>query len=344
MNAFEGFTKGVNLGGWLSQCVSMDKEHFDTFITEADIAQIAGWGLDHVRLPIDYFIIEKEDGSFREDGFAYVENCIKWCEKHGLHIILDLHKTFGYTFDPLDHGDLEAFFYDKALQARFINTWCEFARRFGEYHEFVAFELLNEIVSPKVIDAWNEIVKEAVAAIRGIAPETYVVFGGVNYNNVTSVPTLIEPFTDKLVYNFHCYEPLIFTHQKAYWVEGMTPDFEIQYPATIEEYREASKIIKQESLMGAVKNDALTDGKNVFETLFMPAIETANSRNVPLYCGEYGVIDQAPLPDTLRWFEDIHAVFEKHHIGRAVWNYKNKDFGLVDDHYADIRKDLIKNL
>ena len=50
MRKFEGFQRGVNLGGWVSQCVSRDKEHFDTFITKKDIEQIAGWGLDHVRL------------------------------------------------------------------------------------------------------------------------------------------------------------------------------------------------------------------------------------------------------------------------------------------------------
>ena len=51
MKTLDGFKKGVNLGGWLSQG-PLDKEHLDTFITEKDIARIASWGLDHVRLPI----------------------------------------------------------------------------------------------------------------------------------------------------------------------------------------------------------------------------------------------------------------------------------------------------
>ena len=38
MRVFEGFQKGVNLGGWISQCVSHEKEHFDTFITKSDIS------------------------------------------------------------------------------------------------------------------------------------------------------------------------------------------------------------------------------------------------------------------------------------------------------------------
>ena len=33
---FDGFYRGINLGGWLSQG-SLEKEHLDTFITEKDI-------------------------------------------------------------------------------------------------------------------------------------------------------------------------------------------------------------------------------------------------------------------------------------------------------------------
>lgn len=342
MKRFEGFMRGVNLGGWLSQCVSTTKEHFDTFIREEDIARIASWGLDHVRLPIDYTMIEEEDGTFREEGFAYIDSCIAWCRKHGLHLLLDLHKTYGYTFDPLDHGDLEAFFHDKELQARFIRTWLEIAGRYGKDSDMVAFELLNEVVSQNVVKEWNELIREAVTAIRRVAPEVYIVFGGVCYNNVTSVPLLIPPFADKLVYNFHCYDPLVFTHQKAYWVEGMTKDFEMSYPDTIEAYREKSRQFSEETTK-AVYNDSIQEmGPEFFRTIFAPAVEAAKEREVALYCGEYGVIDQAPLADSVRWLRDINIAFEENGIGRALWNYKNKDFGIMDDHYAPVREEMIR--
>ena len=35
-----GFYRGVNLGGWLSQCVATTDAHFNTFIGEADIERI----------------------------------------------------------------------------------------------------------------------------------------------------------------------------------------------------------------------------------------------------------------------------------------------------------------
>ena len=79
-----------------------------------------------------------------------------------------------------------------------------------------------------------------------------------------------------------------------------------------------------------------------FEELFMEAIKIAEEKNVPLYCGEYGVIDRADPEEALKWYRCIHEVFEKYHIGRAMWSYKEMDFGLVDAHYDPIRKELLE--
>ena len=76
MRKFEGFMKGVNLGGWLSQCTITD-EHLNSFICEADVKKIADMGADHLRLPIDYSVIESEDGSDKPDGYKHIDNCFE---------------------------------------------------------------------------------------------------------------------------------------------------------------------------------------------------------------------------------------------------------------------------
>ena len=85
-------------------------------------------------------------------------------------------------------------------------------------------------------------------------------------------------------------------------------------------------------------------GPLFFEKNFAPAIKVAQERGKCLYCGEYGVIDQADPADAVRWFKDINVIFEKYGIGRAVWNYRGKDFGLVDGHYDGVRDELVKYL
>lgn len=341
MRVFTGFQHGVNLGGWLSQCDATTQEHFDGFITKADIQWISGMGLDHVRLPVDYNLIEDESGAPIEEGLRHIDDCVEWCAVAGLNVLLDLHKAYGYTFDPLDSdADREIFFHDGALQARFIALWRRLAERYGNRGD-VAFDLLNEVVSPNVCDAWNDIADRAIAAIREIAPDVWIVVGGVRYNNVRSVPLLAPPHDARVVYNFHCYEPMIFTHQKAYWVAGMPADLDVAYPDRMERYEALSEQLSFD-LAGAIAGQKVRAlGPQFFEALFAPALEAAERNGAPLYCGEYGVIDQAPTADTLRWMRDISAVFNRHGIGRALWNYKRKDFGLIDAHYDAIRDAMI---
>ena len=345
MKTYEGYKKGVNLGGWISQFDHYSKEHFDTFITEADIADISSLGFDHVRVPVDYNVLEDEEGNKLESGFAYLENCLAWCTKYNLKMLIDLHECYGYSFDPLKKDmDRSKFFYDSALQERFLNLWEEIARRFKDASDRVAFEPLNEVVLESVADAWNALLARYIKTIRAIAPDTWIVAGGVCYNNVTSVPLLKLPPDDRVVYNFHCYEPFPFTHQRAYWVENMPSDFTIDYPASMEIYREKSKTIDP-NLGGAIFKTGVKElGPEFFEAIFKPALEKSQKDGIPLYCGEYGVIDLADNQSKLRWLKDIHSVFDKYGIGHALWNYKEKDFGLVNEQFASIRDDFIRLL
>jgi len=342
MKKLDGFQHGVNLGGWLSQG-TQDKNHLDTFITEKDIERIAGWGLDHIRLPIDYETVENEDGSEKISGYGYIDNCIEWCRKYGLNMILDLHKTAGYVFDNPDYS--KNFFSDDNMQERFINLWAKLAERYSLHHDMIAFELLNEIVDKNVAEKWNLLINKCIKKIRSISQNVKIITGGTDYNAVTSIKYLDEPFDSNIIYTFHCYEPLIFTHQAAYWVDGMTPDFSIDYPGSYEDYAE-----KSVSVLGS-RGDFMVDkqfgfceiGKDFFERFFREAIETAEKRNVPLYCGEYGVINNAGEEDTIRWYKDIHDVFEKYGIGRAAWNYKGKDYGITDVSES-LRSEIIRLL
>ena len=344
MRKLEGFTRGINLGGWLSQYDERSERYFDTFITAEDIRRIADMGLDHVRLPVDWDVIEDEDGDPLEKGYGHIDDCLAWCEACGLHTVIDLHKTFGYSFDPMEkNDDKELFFRDAALQERFIALWRRIAERYRN-RSFVALELLNEVVPMSVKDSWNDIVFRSIEAIRAISPTQWILVGGVCYNSVDSVPKLDPPHDGRVAYNFHCYEPMIFTHQKAYWVANMPRDLTVHYPDDPARLSELSRGLSKELARAAQSMADAPLGTGYFERLFVPALEAAEKNGAPLYCGEYGVIDRAECEDALRWIRDINAVFERHGIGRAMWNYKRKDFGLADPHYDGCREELIRVL
>lgn len=343
MRIWNGYQNGVNLGGWLSQYATYDINHFKDFITEEDFKTIASLGFDHVRIPVDYPLLEDEEGNRNEVGYERLHFALEMCRKYHLHLLLDLHEIYGYSFDPLKKNmDREKFFYDSALQSRFHNLWKNIISEFKKDTDVMAFELLNEVVLCKVYAAWNKVAKETIETIRFVSKDADIVLGGVSYNDVNSVPYLEKPMDEHIIYNFHCYEPFAFTHQGAYWVENMDPNFRIGYPKTVEEYRKAANMFSKENSKNITNAENELISPLFFEKIFQPAILHAEKYNVPLYCGEYGVIDNAPVEDTLRWFRDIHAAFQHYHIGHAIWNYKEKDFGISGKHYEAIFHDILK--
>lgn len=315
MEKFNGFTKGVNLGGWLSQC-DYSIERLTGFIVEDDIKTISSWGVDHVRLPLDYNIVQNEDGTINTAGFGYIDHALEMCGKYGLNTVLDLHKTAGYSFDK---GENESgFFTRNEYQERFYCLWEELARRYGN-SDNIAFELLNEITDKKFSAEWNRIARECIKRIRAIAPDTVILVGGYWNNSAAAVKDLDKPYDDRVVYNFHCYEPMMFTHQGATWVDKMDPDFRLAYA------------------------DSDWNGQKFIDA-FRDAFETAQKNGTVLYCGEYGVIDKAATEDTLRWYKDINAAFEHYGISRCAWSYKQMDFGLSDERLSGIIEELVRYL
>jgi len=149
--------KGINLGGWLSQFKEYDHEHFKTFIKRDDIFRIAEWGFDHIRLPIDYIVLETDStpGSYLQSGFDYINACLEWCKSAEIRVILDLHKAPGYSFDTQNENVFEK---DAEMQQRFINLWRAITKEFSSAsYDLLAFELLNEI-NFESSEIWNGIV------------------------------------------------------------------------------------------------------------------------------------------------------------------------------------------
>ena len=326
MRTFDGYYNGVNLGGWLSQFESYDTAHFESFITEDDLRRISLAGFDHVRVPVDYCVLEDEDGSRKETGYDYLDKCLRWCIQYGLNMLIDLHECYGYSFDPLKKDDKRKFFYDPDLQERYLKLWEQIATHFRDHSSHVAFGALNEVVYADVTDPWNDLIARFIRRVRPIVPDVWLVFGGVCYNSAQQIVSLNIPADERTVYEFHCYEPMIFTHQGAYWVDGMPADFRIGYPRTRAEYLEIEASLGLMLGEGIHLDDIRDPGNGFFDDCFSTAIKKAEADNVPLYCGEYGVIDLAEHEDTLQWYKEIREAFQKHGIGHALWNYKGLSF------------------
>ncbi len=310
-----GFHRGVNLGGWLSQC-DYSQDRMDHFITEKDFDVIASWGLDHVRIPVDYNIFENEDGTLKQDGYDRVGRAVEWAKARGLKVVLDLHKTSGFSFDSGERE--EGFFSSEAYQERFYRLWEELARHFCD-PEQIAFELLNEVTDQVFSETWNRIAAVCIGRLRAIAPRSLILLGSYWNNSAESVKALDAPADDRVIYNFHCYNPIEFTHQGASWVSTLPRERRISF-------RDAGV------------------NEEYFEQLFAEALDAAEKNGTCLYCGEYGVIENVSPEDTVAWYRVINAVLEKHGIARAAWSYRRMNFGLSDPRMDGVRETLLRYL
>ncbi len=328
MEQFTGFQAGVNLGGWISQYGRYDHEHFKTFITQADIQRIASWGMDHVRLPFDYPVMEDDDAPFqyKESGWGYLDSCVDWCEAAGLNLILDLHRAPGYAFYTLEEN---ALFSDAQAQERFIQLWEAIARRYLKRTKVkIVLELLNEMVLPDSAP-WNALAHRAIQRIRAIDAERWIMYGGNHYNAASELKNIALVDDPHIVYTFHFYHPMPFTHQRAYWVPELKALNQVTpYPGMVPGVKEFLQA-----------HPEFTDKLQSWETRPMdvnfvkdklqPAVDFIQQTGLPLYCGEYGAIDHAETPSRLNWHREFVGLLREHNIGRAVWSYKEMNFALV---------------
>ncbi|THH06748.1 hypothetical protein EW145_g3869 [Phellinidium pouzarii] len=77
--------------------ISQLENHYKTFITEKDFAQIAAAGLNFARIPVPYWAIEvRGDEPFLANTcWTYFLKAIQWARKYGLRINLDFHALPG---------------------------------------------------------------------------------------------------------------------------------------------------------------------------------------------------------------------------------------------------------
>lgn len=119
-------------------------KHRRKFITEDDFKWLHDHGINAVRIPVGYWILES-DGPYIE-GAKYLDWAIKTAEKYGILVLIDLHGAKG-SQNGKDHsgrvGRAE-WFRNKIYREQTISTLENLALRYKEAKSLWGIELLNE--------------------------------------------------------------------------------------------------------------------------------------------------------------------------------------------------------
>jgi len=323
---------GVNLSHWLSQDFKWAPR--SEWITENDIKYIAYLGFDHVRLPIDEIEMWHEDGTQNEDAFKLMVTALDWCRKYNLNVILDLHTVRAHHFNAAESGGHNTLWTDPAAQEHFIDLWKQLSATLKDYpNDFLAYEVMNEPTADDPED-WNKLIAKSMHYIRSVEPERVVIFGGNMWQIPQFLPVLYVPEGDKnIILSFHTYEPLLFTHHTASWIDGPIQTYKgpVNYPGPIIDQEIFDKLAPgTEGLKHPLEAKFLDNwGPQRIQQEIQPAIDRAKELGLQLYCGEFGCLPTVDRDDRLAYYRDLVAVFDANHIAYANWEYKG-DFGIYE--------------
>ncbi len=344
-----GYMRGIGIGGWLTNYKRMkfqpasrhndvtigDLEHFETYITEADVANIASFGVDHIRLAFDQVVLEEFEHPYvyRENVFRHIDNFLCWAKKYNLNVILNLHHAFGCYCDATVEKPLLD---TPEYRERFVKFWVYFEERYHNFGREVMFELMNEVTSSDS-SKWISLYKETVAEIRRLNPTRLIMIGSASWNSPDTLKDLEILDDENVIYTFHFYGPADFTHQRStLFTDSLYYNREFPYPGDIAIYRDYHETVYHQT--NAYPNITKMDKEWLYAALAPVKAFIAAHPDAIVTCGEFGTIRHIRPRWRENWFADMIAFLDENEIPFTIWNYLSTPydcnrFSLVDDDY-----------
>ena len=318
---------GINLSEWFAQVYDQrgyTKEHFETWTTAQDIALIKAMNFDHVRLSVNPqpMFRRKQADQIPEDYLSYLDTAVKMILDQGLGVIIDVHPDSDFK---------EKLASDNEFVEQFADYWRGLARHYSSWNaDLVFFEILNE---PEFKDRyrWEGVQSKLALAIREGAPDQTIIVAGANWSADNEL-LFIEPLRDpNIIYNFHFYDPHVFTHQGATWSTNYVHYLkDLPYPSTPENVRQAAALVPDAANRLAVIHYGMDRWSAARIDEEISQIAAWGKRwHVPLTCNEFGVYRKTASPkDRAAWISDARTALEKYNIGWTMWDYSG-GFGVV---------------
>ncbi len=327
---YSHFLRGINLPYWF--WLNQGKvQPLEKRFSSADLNLIKELGLTFVRIPVDMANIydpQRKD-KLNPVALQILLSGIEKILKSGLAVNFDLHSISQEAGGSNYSGPLGQ---DEKFTAEFINFWQRLAEKLAIFDpDRMLIEPMNEPVFLGEEYKWPPIQKELLQAIRKILPEHTLLATGAFWSNLPGLLAL-EPVDDPNVwYNFHFYEPHIFTHQGATWGEGYEKYLrQVPYPSSPESVEQAILLVQDETLKQYLRayGEQRWNGQKI-EAEILKAVAWAEKYGVRLLCNEFGAYRDYCLPPFRQaWIKDVRLALEKYQIGWAMWEFDGS-FGLV---------------
>lgn len=324
--------KGISLATWFTDWA--DATQYATRFTTTHLDTLKRLGFTYVRLPIGYKTLYQESNpsQLNPANIGYVDAAVQMILNAGLAVTIDYH--------PLNSDyEKELYFTDTKIN-ELAAYWKSLASYFSKYSsQQVFFEVYNEphygqYELAKNADAWKwwwPKQEKLVQAIREVTSQHYIIVGAEGFNNIQYL-TQATPYKQKnIIYNFHFYEPFIFTHQGATWTADAYKQLKnVPYPSTPDNVKSlvaASTNSEVKSMLTSYGNQRWNAA--VIENKIKAVADWAQKNNVAVICNEFGAYKPySPVASRSQYIQDVRTIFEKYQIGWAMWEC-DATFGLL---------------
>ena len=318
---------GINASEWFAQSSDYSIQRLTTYTTLDDIELMHGLGFDHIRLSIDPAIFTCRGSWNGCEKIKALDAVVAKALVESLAVIIDVHP------DEQFKRELAA---DNSSAEKFGLLWGSIASHFASSDpNLIFFEVLNE---PEMRDPyrWTGVQERVIEEIRRKAPNNTIIISGARYSDIGDLVLLPQLKDDNVIFNFHYYEPHLFTHQGASWGVPFWIDLRnVPYPVTPESVQKA--VSEQSDSLARWELTELGYGhwdetRIAGEMRF--AADWAKAHRAPLTCNEFGVYKSFSSPDDrARWIHDVRTALEENNIGWTMWDYRG-GFGVVSKQNA----------
>jgi endoglucanase len=282
--------RGVNILGYDPIWRSRDQGRFQA----SHFRLLKETGFQSVRINLQPFrqMIAANGYALSESWFAVLDWAIREAQAQELRVILDLHEFTSMGTDPATN------------KVKFLAFWRQLSRYCQGSPQSVLFEVLNEPSGKLTPALWNDYLAEALAIIREKNPTRTVIVGPAFWNSIDHLAELELPAADRnLIVTVHYYKPMDFTHQGAAWADRKDK-LGVEWLGT-------------EAELHAIKDD------------FDKAANWAKAHDRPLFLGEFGAYDKAPMESRVRYVSSVARAAEQRGWSWAYWQF-DSDFILYD--------------
>ncbi len=323
---------GINTSEWFAQSTDYSPERLRTYTTLDDIDRIHNMGFDHIRISIDPQVFECFRSGANCERLQVLDEVVDRALHDDLAVIIDLHPDSEYKRQIANSQD--------AVERASL-LWSKIAEHYAKFDpEKLVFEVMNE---PELGDflRWNGIETMLLRAIREKAPQHTIIVAGARYSDIDDLVRLPEFSDHNLIFNFHYYEPHIFTHEGASWGSAYWLRIhDLPFPATPETIAALRDAQGDDYTRWQITEYGVShwNGERI-EAEMGFAADWARRRNVPLICNEFGAYrEHTKADDRARWLAAVRTALEKNHIGWTMWDYRG-GFGVVRAQGAERTED-----